>query len=440
MHADIDDRQARHQRRVVATLALSQVFSGIGNGAALAVGSLLAAELSGRDALAGTTTMALSLTGALSALPLARLALATGRRTALSAAYGIAALGAAGMALAPSADQAAPGLGYPLLVLSALLIGLGGAGNLQARFAATDLSARHTRGRDLGVVVWSITLGAVAGPNLIGPGAAVAERLGLPGTAGPFLFSLAGMLLAVAVLQIGLRPDPLHLRPDVEVGERPAGAPAAPRLREGLTVTLAHRPLRLGVGAVVAAHTVMVGLMAMTSVHLARLAVAEQPAAAAGHHATDTDTLVLIGLVISLHIAGMYALSPLVGLLADRWGRLRTVALGEGVLLAACGTAALWPGSRPAVTTALILLGLGWSLVTVAGSTYISEHAAGPHRVLVQGLTDAGMGAGAATAAALSGAIMALTGFHGLALLGGLISLGMLAAVLLALRRTRTEA
>ncbi|TFI00845.1 MFS transporter [Micrococcus lylae] len=430
--------RARHQHRVVTTLSLSQVFSGIGNGAALAVGSLMAAELSGSDALAGTTTMALSLAGALSALPLARLALAKGRRITLSTAYGIAAFGALGMIVAPMLEEALPGIGYPVLVLAALLIGLGGAGNLQARFAATDLAEDRTRGRDLGIVVWSITVGAVSGPNLIGPGSAVAEALGLPETSGPFLFSLVGMVLAVTVLQIGLRPDPLHLRPDVEVGQEAAEKVAAPRLRDGLKVTVASRRLLLGVGSVVAAHTVMVGIMAMTSVHLSQLAAAEYAGhagqATGGHHHTDADTLVVIGLVISLHIAGMYALSPLVGLLADRWGRLRTMALGEGVLLGSCVTAFAWPGSRGAVTVALILLGLGWSLVTVAGSAYVSEHAAGPRRVLVQGVTDAGMGAGAAVAAALSGLIMAVIGFHGLAVVGGVICLAGLAGVLAALR------
>lgn len=441
MGTDLRTARARHQRRVVATLSLSQVFSGIGNGAALAVGSLMAAELSGNDALAGTTTMALSLAGALSALPLARLALARGRRTTLSTAYGIAALGALGMTVAPLADQAAPGLGYPLLVLAALLIGLGGAGNLQARFAATDLAEDSTRGRDLGIVVWSITVGAVSGPNLIGPGAAVAEALGLPETSGPFLFSLAGMLIAVTILQLGLRPDPLRLRPDVEVGAETAEKVSPPRLADGVTVTLGNRRLLLGVGSVVAAHTVMVGIMAMTSVHLAQLAAAEHAGhaghAMAGHHHTDTDTLVVIGLVISLHIAGMYALSPLVGLLADRWGRLRTMALGEVVFLASCHTAFTWPAGRAAVTVALVLLGVGWSLVTVAGSAYVSEHAAGPRRVLVQGVTDAGMGAGAAAAAALSGLVMAWVGFHGLAVVSGVITVAVLAGILATLRHDR---
>lgn len=160
------------QRRTVRTLAASQVFSGLGNGSALAVGSVMAVELSGHAGWGGTATMAMSLAGALSALPLARLALTHGRRTALTAAYGLAALGTVGMVFAPVLGS------YPLLLAAALLVGLGAAGNLQARFAATDLADDATRGRDLSLVVWSITLGAVAGPNLIGPGATLARPWG----------------------------------------------------------------------------------------------------------------------------------------------------------------------------------------------------------------------------------------------------------------------
>ncbi|GGK39731.1 MFS family permease [Micrococcus flavus] len=353
----------------------------------------MAVELSGHAGWGGTTSMAMSLAGALSALPLARLALAHGRRTALTAANGLAALGTVGMVLAPVLGS------YPLLLAAALLVGLGAAGNLQARFAATDLADDVTRARDLGLVVWSITLGAVAGPNLIGPGAALARPLGLPDTSGPFLLSLAGMLLAVAILQVGLRPDPLT------TALRLGGGPPAPRprLADGLTVLRRERAVALAVTAVVTAHAVMVAVMSMTPVHLA--CVAQDPASpdeapgaahaaqehaahAAQEHAahldTAPDTFVVIGLVISLHIAGMYALSPVMGHLADRWGRVRLTAAGLGTLVAACLLAGAGRGSVPVVTVGLVLLGLGWSAATVAGSARVSELVRGPDRVLVQ--------------------------------------------------------
>ena len=176
----------------------------------------MAVDLTGSNAYAGATTMAISVAGALTALPLAGLAIRRGRRVALSAGMLIAAVGALGMLLTPIVES------FPLLLVSAALLGVGNAANLQARFAATDLAEPATRGRDLGLVVWAITIGAVTGPNLIGPGAAMGRSLGLPDESGPFIFSMAGMLIAVLILNIGLRPDPLRM-------SREPGAPAPVR-------------------------------------------------------------------------------------------------------------------------------------------------------------------------------------------------------------------
>lgn len=415
----------RHQRRVVATLSLSQLLSGVGNGASLAVGSLLAVELTGSEAWGGATTTAISVAGALSALPLARQALRRGRRTALSAAYVLAAWGAVGMILAPVLGS------FAVLMAAAVLIGLGNAANLQARFAATDLAEERHRGRDLGLVVWAITVGAVAGPNLIGPGAALASRLGLPETSGPFLFSLAGMLGAVLVLQIGLRPDPLRLRAEASAGAEGPAAPVRPRLVDGLRAAAGVPAAALGIAVVVASHGVMVAVMSMTPVHLARAA---GHGAGAVHHA-DTDTLVLIGLVISLHIAGMFALSPLMGMLSDRWGRLRTMLTSQGILGCSLVLGAVGAQDEAAVTAALVLLGLGWSMATVAGSAYVAEAVVGERRVLVQGVTDTLMGAAGALGAATSGVILALIGFPGLNLVSLLVVLVVGVWVVVALRR-----
>ncbi|WP_417234592.1 MFS transporter [Arthrobacter sp.] len=401
----------RQQRRIVTTLSVAQLLSGIGNGSGLALGSLMAVELTGSNAFAGAPTMAISVAGALTALPLAGLAIRRGRRLALSTGLLIAALGAVGMALTPMVG----GLG--LLLVSAALLGVGNAANLQARFAATDLAAPASRARDLGLVVWAITIGAVAGPNLIGPGAALGARWGLPEMSGPFLFSLTGMLLSVVVLNIGLRPDPLSLvRQEPAAGPAEAAAPSA--IRGGLAILRANPAARLGVLTITGSHLVMVAVMSMTPVHLKDLdALASGGAGTgmAGHH-PGLDVLVLIGFTISLHIAGMYALSPLVGLLADRRGRVTTMLLGDAVLVAALLTAGLGASHTMAVTTGLVLLGVGWSLATIAGSAFVAESVAAGHRVPIQGLSDALMGVAGAVGAAGSGVVLALIGFRGLGL------------------------
>ena len=92
-------------------------------------------------------------------------------------------------------------LGLALASVVVLFVGLGligaaTAGALQSRFAATDLASARSRGRDLALVVWSTTVGAVTGPNLAEPGNAVGTALGLPSLAGVFLFPLVAQLLA----------------------------------------------------------------------------------------------------------------------------------------------------------------------------------------------------------------------------------------------------
>lgn len=401
--------RATAQRRAVATLSIAQLLSGVGNGAGLAIGSLMAVELTGSNAFAGAATTAISVAGALSALPLAALAVKRGRRVALSSGYLLAALGAIGMMLAPVLQS------FAVLLLGAALLGVGSAANLQARFAATDLASDATRGRDLGLVVWAITIGAVAGPNLIGPGSLLGQHIGLPPMSGPFLFSLAGMLLAILVLNIGLRPDPIDLarawdEADGVPPHRVATGRRRGSLATGLAAVRASPGATLGIATIVVAHLVMVGVMSMTPVHLKDLA------STPGHamHGGTVDILVVVGFVISLHIAGMYALSPFIGALADRIGQPRTMLAGQGMLVAAVLVAGLGANSRAAVTTGLVLLGVGWSMSTVAASAYLAARVERGRRVLVQGVSDTLMGAAGALGAAGSGLLLAWLGFAGL--------------------------
>ena len=446
---DVQARLGRIQRRTVLTLALAQLFSGVGNGAALAIGSLLAVELSGNEELAGTSTMALSLAGALVALPLAGLAARRGRRQALISGLLLALLGAALMVLAPILRS------YLLVLAGSALLGVGAAVNLQARFAAVDLARPERRGRDLSFVVWSITIGAVAGPNLIKPGAELALALSLPETSGPFLFSMAGLAIGAVLLFVGLRPDPLLVARSVAAG--PGTAPASPaahraapateaapnsalpqRLRggslgAGLAAVRRSPMAQLGLVTVVGAHLVMVAVMSMTPVHLQALDHAS------GLHHSEADTLAFIGFTISLHIAGMYALSPVIGLLTDRLGRPRMIMAAQLVLLAAVGLAGIGHGDQLWVGVGLAVLGVGWSAATIAGSTLLTESVSDEDRVLVQGVSDTCMGAAGALGAALSGVALAFFGFAGLNLAAALAAGVVLAFAVVETARNRAS-
>lgn len=373
------------QRRAVAVLAVGQILGGIATGVTISLGALLAAQVSGLESLSGLATAGLTLGAALVAVPLAAAARRRGRRISLAAGMAIALVGI-GVVVAATAAGA-----FWALLVGFALIGGGQAANLQSRFAATDLAADTTRGRDLSLVVWATTVGSVLGPNLTEPGEAIGRALGMPELTGPYVFSIVAQVAALALYLVFLRPDPVLLAARLE-SQRPAGSVAA----------RADRPVaaRYAILAVAGSHGTMVAVMAMTPVHLQ------------GHGAS----LSVIGFTISLHIAGMYALSPVFGILADRIGRVPTVLVGQALLAASLATAALGQHSAAAVTVALVLLGLGWSAATVAGAALLTEASAPELRTTRQGRSDLTMNLVGAGGAIAAGGILAWVGYGGLAL------------------------
>jgi MFS family permease len=446
---DVATRVRQVQRRTVLLLSAAQVFGGIGTGATVSIGSILAVELSGSSAWAGAVATVMTLGAALSALPLAALADRRGRR--VGQVTGLSAALAGAMLIVLSLVS---GL-FVLLVLGAAGIGVGTAASLQARFAAVDLADAEHRGRALSAVVWAVTVGAVAGPNLIQPGAVVGQALGLPTVAGPFVISAAGLVVAIVLLFAGLRPDPLLLarelaaRPadDVEPGmPQPAANPPAAILAKAPDGSLVRgfRAIRqskaavLALSAIVGANAVMVGVMSMTPLHLQELMAG--PGASHAGHAASGDVLVIIGFTISLHIAGMFALSPVMGWLTDKAGRTETIILGYGLLLSAVATAGFGQGSTTAVAFGLVLLGLGWSAATISGSTLLAESVGQESRVVVQGVSDMLMGAAGAVGGAVSGLVLTWAGYLGLNMAAGVVGAAVLAAAVVTLlaRRVRS--
>ncbi|MDI3241866.1 MFS transporter [Arthrobacter sp. AL08] len=433
-HGSVLDPQ-RVQRRTVWVLSTAQLLSGVGSGASLSVGSLLAVQLSGSNAWAGAVTTTMTLGAAAAALPLAGLAGRRGRRGSLVTGL-LAAMAGALLVIVSTVTGS-----FPVLLLAAALLGLGTAANLQARFAAVDLAAPERRGRALAIVVWAVTIGAVAGPNLIRPGALVGSALGLPELAGPFVFSTAGLALAALLLLIGLRPDPLLLAARLRSESQPTPTAAARRrnsLRHGLDAIRASPRARFALLAIISAHGCMAAVMSMTPLHLQLLTEGPLTGMPAGHaHAASTDVLVLIGFTISLHIAGMYALSPVMGWLTDKTGRLPVILLGHGLILLSVLVAGFGQAEPALVAVGLILLGLGWSAATIAGSTLLAESVHAGDRVLVQGVSDTMMGVAGAVGAGFSGLLMSGVGYRGLNLAAAAVAAVVFTVGSLAAMRAR---
>lgn len=383
------EQRATVQRRTVRSLAGAQVLSGIAIAGSIPAGSLLAARIGG-EGLAGLAQTSGTVGAALLALPLARLALSRGRRPALALGYGIGALGAvvviAGAVLSAMA----------LVLLGCLLVGVASAAGYQGRYAATDLAEDHTRARALSLVVWGSTIGAVLGPNLLSLDGSLSIRLGLPELAGPYIVAFVCLGIAALALLVLLRPDPylLATRHREQAGE---SAPK-PTLRAGLA-HLRTRPIAiLGIGIVSVGHVVMVMVMVMTPVHMAHVDV----------------TLQLIGLVISVHVAGMYAFSPVVGWSVDRFGGFRIAVVGLIVLTVACVVSGLAAADSVVVLgIGLFLLGLGWSCTLIAGSTILTDATDAVERPAVQGLSDLAMNVAGALGGVVAGVVV-LLGSYGL--------------------------
>ncbi len=380
------------QRRTLRLLFATQIVSGMGVAIGSSVGALLAAELAGVG-LSGVAQSAVIIGAALATIPATAIVHRHGRRLSLTAAYGVAAVGALLVVLAAARGS------LPLLFLGFFLFGGATAANYQARYAAVDLAPGALRGRHLSLIVWATTIGAVAGPHLAAPAGTALSRFGIPTLAAPYFFSaLLFVVTGLAVFTL-LRPDPALL-----AGTAGGEGSGRARLRDGWRAVVARAPAVLGVTAMAVGQMVMSGTMAMTPVHIR----------GAGHDAAHT--LRIVGMVISVHIAGMYAFAPLVGWLTDRLGRRPVIFAGVVLLLAACAIAGSAGYDSSRLAAGLFLVGLGWSCTMVAGSTLLSESVPLELRASAQGFSDLIMGLAGASAGALSGVVVSAWGFPVLAL------------------------
>ncbi|MGW7273420.1 MFS transporter [Streptomyces sp. NPDC054864] len=401
------------RRRTTAVLVSSQILGGLGVPIGIALAPMLATEVSGTEALSGLAPTASVAGTALLSLPLAALMTSRGRRPGLVLAYLIGALGAGLVVLAAVIES------FPLLLLGMAGFGAGSSANLQARFAAADLAEPDRRGRAISLVIWATTIGSVLGPNIAAPTSRAFSGTSIPESAGPFLFAAGIFAVAGLVVAVLLRPDPLLTARALAPQENHSAQSRS--LRAGVAAVAASPMARLALVTVTASHTVMVSIMVMTPVDL-------------GHHGAS---LQLVGLVISGHIAGMYALSPVMGWLSDRFGRLSVIGLAVGLLCCAALLAGTAGPSHGQTAAGLFVLGLGWSAGLVSGSALLTDSVPQPARAAVQGLSDLTMNTAAGIGGAAAGLIVAQASYGWLNLIGVCVLLPMAA---LALRRAVKKA
>ena len=375
------------QKKSLRILSGAQTLSGLGVTGTFAAGSLLVVQITGSEALAGFVQTSTVVGAALLALPLAKWTALGGRRRALSTGYLVGALGAT-FALIGGINNL-----FFMILLGAAMIGGASAAGYQARFGAIDLATDENRARDLSLVVWASTVGSVLGPNLMEPAGAVAETLGFPRLVGPYLVAVITLTLAATLILIFLKPDPYLLartEADIDVTQK------AVKTRAAFKIVRTEPKALLGLTSVVIGHIAMVTIMVMTPVHM-------------GH--VDVE-LRLIGLVISVHVLGMFAFSPLVGKLTDQIGREKTIIIGALILLLAALVSGLaYADAVFQLGVGLFLLGLGWSMTMIAGSTLLAESVPLEGKAASQGLSDLLMNGGGAIGGAIAGLIIAFLSY-----------------------------
>ncbi|WP_018602585.1 MFS transporter [Mycobacterium sp. 155] len=392
-----DDDVRRVQKRTFGVVIISQILGGAGLAAGVSVGALLARDMLGAENVSGVPAALFTLGSASAAFLIGRLTQRWGRRMGLGLGFTAGGLGALGVVVAAASANVA-------LLFGALFVyGAGTATNLQARYAGTDLAEPARRGTAISVALTATTVGAVAGPNLIAPMGKVALSIGIPVLAGPFLLAAVTYTAAGLVLIAMLRPDPYFVARDL------SEAPARAVERPSTTADLHPKT-----GAYVGAMVMVVSQMAMTAV------MTMTPIHMQSHH----HDLSAVGMVIGFHIAAMYLPSLVTGVLVDKVGRSAMAAVSGVTLLAAGLVAALAPGSSlPWMITALILLGMGWNFGLIAGTAFVVDATDPTNRPRIQGTIDVAIAVAGAAGAALSGVMMASSGYAALSLTAGLVSL-----------------
>ena len=385
------DLAEKIQQKTIKTLASAQVLNGIGVAGTVAAGSLLVSSITNSETLAGLAQTFSVMGAAALAIPLTKFTNYGGRRLALSIGYFAGFLGSIFAILGGVYRN------IYLMLIGTFLVGAASAAGYQARFAAIDLVSNETKARQLSFVVWASTIGAVLGPNLMNPSSKLSLNLGLPALVGPYLISGITLLIATIVIFLFLRPDPyLTLQNQnklMKINQK--------TIKETFSHIVVNPKALFAILSIAIGHVAMVSVMVMTPVHMAHVDV----------------KLIVIGFVISVHILGMYAFSPLVGTISDKYGKINAIRLGIFILILSMLIAGFANASDSFVLgIGLFLLGLGWSFTLIAGSTFLNDSISIEFKTSSQGTSDLIMNLAGALGGALAGVIIGFLSYGWLCL------------------------
>jgi MFS family permease len=362
----------------------------------VSLSSILITQIAGSAAYSGVPAT-LNMVAASGSAFLAGVGMARfGRRAGLLTGY---LLGAAGAALGCIFALAG---NLPGFLLGSVLVGAAQAVILQGRYAAADLVPAAVRGRVVGLILFGAVVGAVLAAALTPLLQSIASSLRVP--ALELGWGQSAVLLAVGALLVLL------------LFRNPPRAASAPRPRRiGFTeflATAARPEVRLGVVNLVLGQSVMVMLMNLFPIH-------------ALHHGQGLST---ISAIISVHVAGMFALAWLTGGLVDRFGAW-LISTAGGVMLFAGALISALETSVLGLAIALYLIGLGWNLCFVAGSALLAKNVPPATRASFQGSADVLVWLCAGSSTLGGGYLVGVYDYPAVGVLGGLAAVGLLLLV-----------
>lgn len=402
------EKQQKLYKRTLVVVVLSQIFGGAGLAAGITVGALIARDMLGSESFSGLPAALFTLGSALSAFLVGRISQVFGRRYGLSLGFIAGGIGAIGVILAATINNVL------LLFIALFIYGAGTSTNLQARYAGTDLANEKQRATAVSIAMVSTTFGAVAGPNLVTPMGKIADSVGIPTLAGPFILAAFAYILAGLTLFIYLRPDPFLVAKEISDAQEEQKNQVSDQVKLELDTKINRAGIIVGALVLVLSHVVMVAVMTMTPIHME-------------NHGKELSA---VGLVIGLHIAAMYLPSIGTGVLVDKFGRVFMV-VASSITLAISGLmAAFVPGdSLFWLTIALVLLGLGWNFGLISGTTIIVDSTNLNTRAKTQGSVDVWVALGGTAGSLLSGIIVAYFSYMILGLVGTFLALLMIPVI-----------
>jgi MFS family permease len=404
-------------RRINVTLFTAQSLFGAATIATFPVFTILAANMAG-NAAAGVPQTVSMIGRAAVAYPIGLLMDRFGRRMGFSLGFMLAVYGLVLSAAAVRWDS------FWILCLGAGLLGMGRAASEQVRFAAAEVVTGAQRAKSIGLIVFAGTVGAVGGPLLTAPSEEWAARFGLDAQMGSFLAAALLTAIALVIIFVFLRPDPLRLGLALAAEERAAEnnpiplAPARP-VRE----ILGGSRVRLAIGSMVIGQMVMTMLMVITPLHMSQ-------------HAYDTQA---ISWVIMAHTLGMFGLSSLTGRMIDRLGSVPIIGLGAVILIVSGLMIPLGTGFWLLVSS-LFLLGLGWNLCFIAGSSLLTDALAANERGRVQGTNEMLVALASGAGSLGTGTAFAFGGIIGVSAIGLASTLVLVAGAVWVQGRVRLPA